>query len=261
MQFSDISKQRIDYSTGPAGETIATLSVTLADGSTHRYSASATDKEVDDLASAFANAEIRERKRVEGHMSEEEIAGFFSFVKKAVRKVGNVVKKVANSKVFKLAAKGLVAISPVLGPLGPIAAGAGGAMMIASKLASAGVAASAGARRAAKKLVRSAKRVAKRFSRSKKGRRALLKLGNRKRKAAERLARRTSRGRRRKPSRRRRPSKRRTRRRAAPAKRRTRKPNILAAARAGRLRSNKPGSISAKKLMRADRKGRVYWVS
>ncbi len=271
MTFDDISRQRMDYSVGPSGETIATLTITLGDGSTHRYSASTDDEEIDEVASAFAATELKQRK-IEGEsFTENEIAGVFSFFKKAVRAVGNVAKKIASSKVFKYAAKGLALVAPVLGPFAGPALAVSGAMGVASKLASAGVAAAAGAKKAARALMRGAKKLAAKKVKSRKARRALMRIANKKRKAASRLADKPSRRRRRRrPMRRARPVRRRPTRQARPVRRRptrrprrrtVRKPNLLVAARAGRLRSNKRGAVTARSLAKAARRGRVYWIA
>lgn len=263
MKLDDMSRQRLDFSIGPNGETIATVTVTLGDGSEHRVSASTNQEEIDELAATLAQVEMR-AARIEGTLSEEEIAGFLSFVTKAVKSVGNIAKKVASSKAFSLMAKGLALAAPALGPFaGPALAVAAG-MGVASKLAKGAIAVEAGAKRAARLFTKSAKKEAKR--RSPKGWRKVLKYANRKRKAAAKIAskkrrRRKRRPARKKPSRRRKPTARRrrptTKRRR---KRKTKRPSILAAAKAGKLRSNKKGAVSRKTLRRAARKGRIFWI-
>ncbi len=256
MEFEDLSRQRIDFSTGPNGETMATLTITMANGGgTYRYTASTDDEEVDALASALATAETR-AERIEGVLSEDEIAGLFSDVWSGVKSVANVAKKVVTSKVFKAAAAGLAIAAPALGPLAPALLAVSGTMAAASALGTAAVAAEGRAKKTARKLARVARNVTRRLSKTKKGRRKLLRIANRKRKAALRFAKRF--GRKRKPARKRPARKRSTARRRPTSRKR---PNILAAARAGKLRSNKKGSVTSGSLARAAKRGRVFWIA
>ena len=251
MEFEDLSRQRIDYSEGPNGETIATLTLTLSDGSIHRFSESTDQEEIDALAAGLAISE-RNLMRIEG-CPEEEIAGFFDFIGKAVKAVGNIAKKVVTSKVFKAAAKGLATIAPVLGPLAPVALGVSGAMAATSKLTSAAIAASGGAKRSAKKLTKAAIEDVARRVKSKKARSAMLRIANRKRKSAEKIAAQASR-------------RQRQRRAGKPTRKKkvrplAKVPSVFAAARAGRLRSHRRGDVSPKQLRKAMKTGRVYWLA
>ncbi len=244
MEFDDLSQQRIDYSVGPNGETVATITLTLQDGSEYTATESTTDEEVEELANAFAASEIRLRRQEIGRdLTEEEIAGFFSFIGKAVKAVGDVAKKVVTSKVFKSIGKVVAAAAPVLGPLAPAALAIGGGMMAASKLTSAAIAAKGGAKGTARALAKSAGRKlpAKLSASSKRG---LLRLANRKRKSAERVARRVKLKR-------------------PPSKRRRirRVPSVFAAAKAGRLRSHKSGNVKPRDLRKAMKAGRVFWLA
>ncbi len=286
MEFEDLSRQRIDYSTGPNGETIAVLTLTLSDGSTHRYSASAGEEDIKQLASAFAASEVRAGKRIGETYTDEEIAGLFGSIWNGVKKVGNVAAKIATSKVFKYAATGLASIAPALGPLAPIALGVAGGMAGASALGHAALAAQAGAKKTAKTLTRFAKYTIRKTSKSKNPRtqKKLLRIANRKRKAALRFASRFGK-KRRKPARRSRSAaaraatrrrkakiraakRRATKRRATPTRRPTprrrtttaRRPDPVRSAKAGKLRSNKSGNVTATSLARAARAGRVYWI-
>jgi len=268
--FEDLSRQRMDFSVGPRGETVATLTVSLGDGSVHRYRASTDDDELDQLAAAFGAAEVKSRS-IAGHLSEDEISGIFSSIGKAFKSVVNVAKKVAASKVFKGAAKGLAMAAPALGPFAPAAMGVSGAMGVASKLATAAVAAEAGAKRAAKTLAKKARKLAKRLTRGKRrATRTLMSIANRKRKGAARLAgKRKRRGRRPKlEAMMKRAIKRKQRelrrekkaKRQAAARGKVKRPSVLRAARAGRLRSNKPGKVRPSALRKAARRGRIFWV-
>ncbi len=260
MKIDEMSRQRLDFSTGPNGETVATVTITLGDGSEHRYSASTDDEEIENLASALALAEIKERK-IEGSYTEEEIAGLLDFVKKGIKVVSNVAKKVASSKAFALAATGLALAAPALGPFAGPALAVSAGMGVASKLAKGAVAAEAGAKRAARLFTKSAKKEAKR--RSPKNWRKLLKYANRKRKALAKVAskkRKRRKKRKKKPSRKRRPT---TRRRPTPRRRRPKKkkkPNIITAAKKGKLRSNKKGAVTRAELKRAAKRGRIFWI-
>ena len=231
--FDDLSKQRIDYSTGPNGETIATLTLTLSDGSVHRFSDSTDEEELDNLGAAFASAEIEQNQISGVAMSEAEIAGMFSSIGKAFKKVARRAAKVATSKVFKKAAMGLAVAAPFLGPLAPAALAVSGGMMVSSQLASAGLAAEAGANKAARKLGLSARRHAKKTA--PRNWRTLMNVGNRKRKLAFAHA--------------------------AKSRQRQQRPNLYQLARAGKIRSNRGGRITPNALRYAAQRGRIFWVN
>ncbi len=252
MKIDEMSRQRLDYSTGPKGETIAVLTITLGDGSEHRYTASTNDEEIENFASALAMAEIKERK-IEGSYTEEEIAGLLDFVKKGIKVVSNVAKKVASSKAFALAATGLALAAPALGPFAGPALAVSAGMGVASKLAKGAVAAEAGAKRAARLFTKSAKKRAKKMS--PRNWRKLLKYANRKRKGASKVA-----SKKRKRRKKRKPSRKPTRRPTARRRKKTKRPSILAAAKAGKLRSNKKGAVTRKTLRRAAKRGRIFWI-
>lgn len=205
-QLSDLSRQRIDYSTGPKGETVALLTVTLKDGSVHRFKGEATEREVDQLAKGIANAEMR-KLQVSGEiagMGEDEIAGLWGSIVKGVKKVGKVARKVASSKAFKWAGRGLVMAAPALGPFGAAAAAVGGGMMLASKVSDMSIAAEAGAKKTARALGINVKKTARKLGKKRSTRRKLISWANAKRKAVmARAAGRTYRPRRRAPQRRR----------------------------------------------------------
>lgn len=335
--FQDLSRQRLDFSKGPRGETIATLTVTLQDGSVRRFRESVTDRDLEDLGMAFAKAEA------------PGVAGLFDDIGKAlggaVKSVAGAAKKVASSKVFRTAAKGLALVAPAAGPMAPALMTVSGGMQVASKLASASVAAEAGAKEAARALGLSANRTASKLTGgNRRMKKIVMRYANDKRKKAKALAeKRAARKRKRavfaaklkkaiadvkrrkkaaramaaylrrglksknpaayfgtkkrrnskikrwqkaigakptgivdmqtrryarnvkvslpRPTRAKRRPKRKatraTKRRAAPAKR----PNLITAARSGRLRSNRPGDVSLATLVKANETGRVFWVS
>lgn len=188
--INKMSRQRLDFRKGPNGEEVAVLTVTLGDKSVHRFEDSATDTEVNAFARGLANAEMKQ-KEIAGEiagLSDDEIAGMFGKIFKAVKKVGKVARKIATSKVFRKASQGLVAISPALGPFGPAAAAVGGGMMVASKLADASIAAESGAKGISRALSGGAKKYASKITRGRRGRRGawgqLMRWGNSKRKSA-----------------------------------------------------------------------------
>lgn len=186
-KLEDMSRQRLDFRKGPKGEEIAILTVTLGDKSVHRFEESTDDAEVDRFAKGLANAEMK-RKKVAGEIagwSEDDIAGFWSSIKKAVKSVAKVARKIATSKVFRKAAQGLMAIAPALGPFGAAAAAVGGGMMVASKLSDASIAAESGAKSISRMMSGGAGRWARRISRGNPGSiRQLMQWGNSKRKVA-----------------------------------------------------------------------------
>lgn len=174
--------------------------------------------------------------------------------------VAKVAKGIATSKVFRYAAKGLALVAPVLGPLAPAALGVSAAMGVASTAAAAYASEAAGAIKTAKKLAGQAKREAKKLA--PRTHRKLLKVSTTKAKRALNLAVK--------------PKKKRTRTakplRKWPALKLHRSPAqlpaavpsssvLLAAARAGRVRSNRAGKVSPTELLRASHKGRVYFLS
>ncbi len=184
-ELETFSRQRIDYTTGPNGETVATLTVTLGDGSVHRYKGSATEKEVDKLAKGIADAEVK-AARISGEIagfSDDEISGFWGKIVKSVKKVGKVARKIASSKAFKWAGKGLVAISPMLGPFGAATAAVGGGMMLASYASDMSIAAESGAKKVAKGLGINIHKKARKMARRPSTRRKLLNWANNRRKS------------------------------------------------------------------------------
>lgn len=183
--LEDLSRQRMDFRDNPDGSTTAILTVTLGNGDVHRFEGKSDAAEVDRLAKVIANAEMRELQ-ISGEiagMSEEEIAGVFGTIYNAAKGVYRGAQKVASSKAFKWAGKGLV----LAGAVFPPAAAVGAGMMAASKLSDASIAAEAGAKKTARKLTNAAKRYAGAVSRGNRSvANQVLTYGNRRRKAAGR---------------------------------------------------------------------------
>lgn len=238
MEFDRVSQQRIDWTEHPDGSVTAVATVTLPDGSAHRFEAIVTLDEVNELAAAFGSGDV---------------AGFlgklWKGVKGAAKGVVHVVKAVAGSKVFAAAAKGLAMVAPSLGPAAPAALAAAGTMGIAHRLATAELAHHAGAPQAAAALTRLAVSDAHRLTKGNAAHAAsLLSIANVKRKNLAALA-----G---LPNLQPRAAVRPT---ALPAVRPMLTP--MQAARAGKLRSNRPGAVSAHDFTAAAAQGRVFWVS
>lgn len=258
--IESLSRQRLDFSTGPKGETVATLTITLGNGSVHRYSASVDDEEYAAYGAAISAAEARQA-RIEG-VAEVEIAGVFSSVASAFKKVYRGAQKVASSKVFKMAGKGLMIAAPAMGPFAPAAFAVAGGMQTASQLSDASLAAEAKAKRVARALTKGAKKGARKASGgSGRSFAAIMRYANRRRKGANRRAvmrswgldrwgRKISTGRKKKIVRRKKA-----------VRRKKGTPSPVRAAKRGTLRSNKPGGVTTGELKRAARLGRIFWVA
>jgi len=204
-------------------------------------------------------------------------------------KAGKVAKSVVTSKVFLTAAAGLATAIPGLGPVvGPVALSAAAGLSTGAKLVKAGMQAERGAKKQAKALTDQAVASAKKVTKSPAQAKQLLEVANTKRKNVAELV---AAGR---PARVRpplgkvaskpapskpasRPSSSPTARPSSPApklpilspalSKPASKPAgkvdstaVLAAARAGRLRSNKGGPVSPATLLEAHNAGRVFWI-
>jgi hypothetical protein len=249
------TRQRIDYVNLPGGAVKAILTVTLPGGVVKRFEAITTAHEAQSVEGDIVGAELELAAR------SGRVGAFRPF--KAIRKVGKLAAKVASSKVFKLAAAGLAAAAPLLGPIAPVALAAAGGMAVASKLAKAGVAAAKGAASVAQALTQSAAKDAVRLTGSADGARALLDLANKRRLGAEQVAERTPAAA---------PSSSSSAARAPMARARMLAPasspaarsptnDLLARARAGLVRSSSGAPVSEAQLLAAHRAGRIFWVS
>jgi hypothetical protein len=242
------TRQRIDYIDLPGGGVKAVLTISLPGGVVKRFEAATDANEMKEVSGALL--------RSVGCCLGDEVGR--SIFKKIGKGIGKIAKSVASSKVFQLAAKGLALASPLLGPIAPFALAAGAGLGVASKLAKASVAAAHGAHDVAKALTLSAHADATKLTSTPAGAARLLATANAKRLGAEKVA-------------------------AGPAAKS--KPNtaaipgsstadhrcpqlsgnteadVLAAAKAGRVRSNQPGAITPSQLLAAHKQGRLYWVS
>ena len=248
--MTEKTRQRIDFVPLPGGAVKAILTVTLPGGEIKRFEAVTSAHEAQGVEGVIVGAELELARSV----------GAFRPLK-AFKKVGKLAAKVASSKVFKLAAAGLAAAAPVLGPLAPVALAAAGGMAVASKLTRASIAAAKGAKSIASALTQSAAADAVKLAGSADGARALLETANARRLGAEKVAELTPE--RSAPSSA--PAGARPRQRAAassPAPSSTRGgQELLARARAGRVRSSSGAPVSVTELLEAHHAGRIYWVS
>ena len=258
---AELPKQTLDYIEHEDGSLTAVLTVTFANGHSERYETLVTPDELDTVHGEYVGGEIALGGGTE--------VGAFGFLKKAFKSIGKVAKAVASSKVFKLAATGLAIASPILGPLGPVALAASAGMGIASKLASGSAAAAAGATQLAASITASAQVDATALTKTAEGAASLLKAANAKRVFAENLPAKKAAA---KPKPKLAPAPKLA---AAPkpvaapklaaapkpvAAPQQTEAELLARARAGRVRSNEKGTVTDAQLLAAHRAGRIYWV-
>lgn len=254
MSAETDTRQRLDYETLPNGDVKAILTVTLPGGTVKRFEAITTKAEAEKVEGEIVAGEIA--------LSPEAltVVGWNPF--KAVAKIA---KKVANSKVFKIASTALAVAAPLLGPIAPAALGAAAAMGVASKLAKAGVAAAKGAGKVAAAITKEAASDAAKLTKTPEGAAQLLAVANKRRLGGEQLADKSpgpaSESAAAPPP----PAARRKLRPAAAPAAPTGAPMsseaLLARARAGRVRSNQPGPINPDQLLIAHKAGRIFWVS
>jgi type IV secretory pathway TrbL component len=242
------TRQRLDFVDKPDGSVDAVLTISLPGGVQKRFTTNVHPSEAQAISGEIIGAEVLLRPQVG-----------FSF-KGVFKSVGKLAKKVASSKVFALAASGLALAAPLLGPIAPAALGAAAGLGVAAKLAKAGVAAAHGAKAVADELTAAAASDAKRLTTTPAGAAALLAAANKKRLGAEKIANsaRENVAPKSAPAR---PSN------AAPARcaSATQFPpmsegDLLARARAGRVRSNDGAAVSTSQLLAAHQQGRIFWV-
>jgi hypothetical protein len=242
------TRQRIDYIDLPGGGVKAVLTISLPGGIVKRFEAVTDPSEMKEVSGALL--------RSVGCCMGDEVGK--SIFKKIGKGIGKIAKGVASSKVFQLAAKGLALASPLLGPIAPFALGAAAAAGVASKLAKAGVAAAHGAHDVAKALTLSAHADATKLTSTPAGAARLLATANAKRLGAEKVA--AGKPAQAKPNTSALPSSSTADLRCAQL-RGTTEADLLAAAKAGRVRSNQQGKASTSQLLAAHKAGRIYWVS
>jgi len=263
-----ISRQRMDYEDLPDGSVKAILTISLPGGIVKRFEAITTKAELQKEQADIIAGELDLNADVVGW-------NFGKFLKGATKGLAKVAKSVASSKVFKLAASGLALAAPLLGPIAPAALAVSAGMGVASKLAKAGAAVAAGASSVADALTRSAASDASKLTSNPAAAASLLADANRKRLGAERVAApKASQPR---------PAPRPIVKPKAPPKpaavkcapqvvTRTKtvavapvfapmsEADLLARARAGRVRSNTNQVVDERQLLAAHNGGRIFWV-
>jgi hypothetical protein len=286
---SDV-KQHIEYRTLPDGTVEAVLTVSFPNGTKQQFAAKVDTDEIRRVEGAIIGAELA----IAGYGPEvaalmEVGFNFGKLIKGVTKGVGKIAKAVATSKVFKLAATGLALAAPVLGPFAPAALAVSAGMGIASKLSSAGLAAARGAKNVAAAFTNAAQLDARRLGGTAANAAKLLASANDKRLKAEAIQDRAPAP---KPAARpvARPAPRPAPVRAAapaprpapvraPAPAPARAParalpqpqfqpqpsapqstDILAHARAGRVRSSDGSAVSPNELLNAHMTGRISWV-
>lgn len=257
-------RKRLDFVDKPDGSVDAVLTISLPGGVQKRFVENVHPSEAQAISGEIIGAEF---------LLNPEVG--FSF-KKVFKGVGKLAKKVASSKVFALAAKGLAIAAPLLGPIAPAALGAAAGLGVAAKLAKAGVAAAHGAKSVAAELTAAAASDAKKLTKTPAGAAALLKAANTTRLSAEKVANTGRENVAPKPK----PATKSTAKSTAkstpatPASKASScKPcssasqfpamsegDLLARARAGRVRSNDGSPVSTSQLLAAHNAGRIYWV-
>lgn len=258
--------QRLAFRELPNGRWEATVTVLLPHGETRVFTADAGPGEIGASTHAtdleVARWWLSRTKSPKAHILSDSAAltwygSFSAQLRKALRNMYNDhhsgsifdraasgVKKIATSKVFLVAAAGLALAIPFAGPIvGPLLASAAAGMGVASKLIKAGEAAAKGAVATAKQLTSSAVADARRLTKTPEQASALLAIANGKRKAVERVVATVAAGKPEKPS---------------PPQPKTNSA-LLAAAAAGKLRSNVGGPVPAESLLAAADRGDVFW--
>lgn len=243
--ITKLTRQRVDYRTLPNGHVQATLTVTLPGGLVRRFTTTVDPNQPvagDEVGSLFGSI---------GRFIKHPLKSAGNIVKK----VGKVAKAVATNKVFLLAASGLATAIPGAGPIvGPALLVASKTLGVAAKLGHARIAAKHGAHDLAKALTKEAIGDAHAISKNPADAARLLAVADQKSKNVERVT-----GMDTLPN-------------APPvtgpifsqqqpSARASSGADLLAAARAGRIRSNRPGTISEADLLNAHAQGRVFWVS
>lgn len=239
---SEMSRQRLDYIDRPDGSVDAVLTITLPGGVVKRFTANVHPNEAQQIAGEIIGAEML--------LNPEVGASIF-------KKIGKLAKKVAHSKVFQIAAKGLALAAPLLGPIAPAALVASAGLGVASKLAKAGIAAAHGAKGVAQELTASAHRDATKLTKTPAGAKALLQAANNKRLGADKLAD-TGKENHAPPPTAAAPTRRVPA--SSPAPSSSASPDVLQAARAGRVHSNDGSPITPAELLAAHNNGRIFFI-
>jgi hypothetical protein len=246
IDFEKLSKQRIDFTDLGGGGQRARLTLTLPNGQQMVYVEEITPADVQKYATHIAGCEIG-FALADGSVGYDgaEIGNIFKDIGKAlgkgVKAIGKVAKKVVTSKVMQAAAKGLAMVAPALGPMAAPALAISGGIGVAGKLLASKTAQEVGAPRTAIALANGAVADAKRITKSPSALGSILRIANDKANAAKALGNvfGTS----------------------MAAKKPPLAGDMLALARAGRVRSNRGGAVTPAQLQAAHNAGRVFFVA
>lgn len=157
---SKYSRQRLDFADAKGGTT-ATLTVTLADGTVHRFDGTATKKDARRLAAKWT---------------------------KDGKAPASTVRQLAAAKALNQGALGMALVAKQGGPLKPVAVAMGKVLGVTSRLSEADVAAGMNAGKQARALVTRAQSEAKLLTGADRTKsETLLRVANDKRKAAKRV--------------------------------------------------------------------------
>jgi hypothetical protein len=236
QQFNSLSKQRLDYESLPNGGQRARMTITLANGKSLTFVEDVTASDVKQYAAEIAGVEIGCACAM-APISGVEVGNIFSDIAKGlgkgVKAIGKVAKKVVTSKVMQTAAKGLAMAAPALGPFAPAALGVSAGIGIAGKLLASKTAQSVGAPLASNALAQSAVSDAKRLTKTSSGLFGLLKVASTKAMNAFSLV----------------------------DKLQPASGDVMALARAGKVRSNQGGQVTAAQLSAAAGAGRLFFLA
>jgi hypothetical protein len=242
QQFNQLSKQRLDYTSLPGGGQRVRMTITLH-GKSYTFVEDVTPQDVQQYAKEIAGIEIG-CAMMDSQISGVEVGNLLKDIGKAigggVKAVAKVAKKVVTSKVMQTAAKGLAMVAPALGPLAPAALAVSGGIGVAGKLLASKTAQSVGAPLASQALAESAMADAKRITKSSSGLSGLLKIASTKAMNAFHLVDKLA---------------------AAPGGASGGGGDVLALARAGKVRSNQGGAVTQAQLSAAAGSGRLFFLA
>lgn len=246
QRFDRLSKQRLDYTSLPGGGQRARMTITLAPsphfpkGKTYTFVEDITPSDVRKYATQIAGVEIGCAMDEAPSISGVEVGNIFGDIAKGlgkgVKAIGKVAKKVVTSKVMQTAAKGLALAAPALGPFAPAALGVSAGIGIAGKLLASKTAQEVGAPRASNALAASAMSDAKALTKTSGGLSGLLKVASTKALNASNLV-------------------------NAVVQKSVGGGDVLAMARAGKVRSNQGGAVTAAALQAAAQSGRLFFLA
>lgn len=241
QKFETLSKQRIDYTPLPGGGQRARLTLTLPNRQSYTFVEDITPGDLKQYATEIAGIEIG-CAMITAPISGVEVGNILKSIGKAIgggiKGVAKIAKKIVTSKVMQTAAKGLAMVAPALGPLAPAALAVSGGIGIAGKLLASKTAQSVGAPLASQALAESAMTDARTITKSSAGLSGLLNIASHKAMNAFHLVDKLA------------------------------KPggsggsgDVLALARAGKVRSNQGGAVTQAQLTAAAGSGRLFFLA